>query len=59
MKVTNNKQMKLLEEMVKQFEREIQLAKLLGKSTWDCSCGTNNAAGWPTCQFCFKDKPKP
>jgi len=48
-----------LNRTIRDFERQIQLAKLLGKSAWDCSCGTNNAAGWPTCQFCFKDKPKP
>ena len=41
-------------------EYKILLAKAIKQHgiCWDCpSCGFNNAAGWPTCNFCFKDKP--
>lgn len=28
-------------------------------SSWNCpSCGTNNAARWLLCDFCFKPKPQ-
>ncbi len=45
--------------------RDIQIEFIIGtkrlhsQSSWNCpGCGTNNAAGWPTCDFCFKPKPK-
>jgi hypothetical protein len=56
--LTNEELQRAIDEEVKRLKAELIAKGELGGS-WNCpKCNFNNAAGWPTCDFCWTPKPK-